>query len=155
MNWSNRCLKVSWIKCWNIAGALHSLKSISKYSKCPYQVWKAVFHSSTSQIWTRLWALWRSSLVKILTEHNLFKSSLMSDEEYDSRWFPYARLDSLHTEPSFFLPQRKCGFLLGTGMGRWTICLRCSQSTRSSGSEREEIRPKGTLVHGWRLIGES
>ncbi|CAJ0942076.1 unnamed protein product [Ranitomeya imitator] len=37
MNWSNRSRKISFTKCWKVAGALQSPKGITRLPKCPYR----------------------------------------------------------------------------------------------------------------------
>lgn len=54
--------RMSLISDWNTVGAFVSPKGMTK---CPNGVWKAVFHSSPSQIRTKWYAQRRSSLEKI------------------------------------------------------------------------------------------
>jgi hypothetical protein len=58
--------KMVFMKHWNVVGALARLKCMTRKSKEPYQVQKAVFHLSPGVIWTRLYAPQRLILVKTL-----------------------------------------------------------------------------------------
>ena len=67
---------------WNEAGALVNPNGITVYSKDPWYMWKAVFHSSPSAILMRLYPFLRSNLVNHFPPLVLSKSSLMSGKGY-------------------------------------------------------------------------
>jgi hypothetical protein len=82
VKWSKQSDKTSFIRCWKDAGALQRPKGITQYSKCPYLVWKAVFHSSPSAIHIRLYAPLRSIFVKYLAVWNWSNNSLIKGRGY-------------------------------------------------------------------------
>ena len=61
--------KTHWMNDWKAAGALVSLKGMTRYSNNPSLVWKVVFHSLPGAIWSRLKADLRSSLLKTQQPH--------------------------------------------------------------------------------------
>ena len=67
---------------WKLAGALVSPKGITRYSESPRFARKAVFHSSPSAIRIRLYAPFRSSVVKIWAPCGLSRSSEINGREY-------------------------------------------------------------------------
>ena len=63
---------------WKVAGAFVNPKGMTLYSKCPYRVRNAVFHSSPARIRMRWYASLRSSVVKNCAPWSRSKVSLMS-----------------------------------------------------------------------------
>jgi hypothetical protein len=65
-NLSRTLAKIVFMKHWSMAGALVRSKCMTRKSKEPYWIQKAVFHSSPGVIWMRLYTPQRSILVKTL-----------------------------------------------------------------------------------------
>ena len=66
-------------------GAFFSPKGMTKNSKCPYLVLKAVLYSSPSLIRTKLYADFKSNLVNTFSPLTLSSKSLINGKGYELR----------------------------------------------------------------------
>jgi hypothetical protein len=88
-NMFKHLLSILFISLIHIASTLVSLKGITSISKCLYLILNAVFYSSPSLILIKLYALCKSSLVKIFAYLNLSLSLLAKG--YDVKLFGRCR----------------------------------------------------------------
>lgn len=102
-------LLTSLVRHWNTEGMQESPYGMTQYWKWPKVVLKAIFHSSPSQMWNRLYALCRSSLVKIFIEHSVEQLRRQAAVDNSaSQWFGWVfhNLFRVKGHPLFLL-QRK------------------------------------------------
>ena len=106
---SKRSWNISLSMCWKTVGALVRPNGINLYSKCPYQVRKYVFHSSSGRIHTRLCAPRKSILVKHLAPLILSKRLEIRGNAYIflmvilfKPWYSTTK----RSEPSFFFTKK-------------------------------------------------
>ena len=102
-------VNTSFMKFWKAAGVLISPNGITDHLKASQQVWKAVFHSSSSAMQTKWYAYQRLILVQIRAFRRESKRSEMRGSGY---WSFFVILLSLQKftqsrrDPSFFFMNR-------------------------------------------------
>src|SRR6266545_7368727 len=77
-------LRILFINLWNVAGALHNLKGITRNWYCPFLILNAVFSQSFFRTKTCQYAEAKSKLVNYLLLQNLLHVSLMLGNGYRS-----------------------------------------------------------------------